>query len=197
MRFIGRFLVAVLLIAFVHVSAFGREKATVVGRFRIMNASGKYYNGKKTLAFSHGNKRKLYHIQQDDSGYFSFTLPPGYNSLTGVGYFSGGHFGLALPKGLFEVKLGQANTVYYIGDITLNWEIEIREAAVEETKTKELAIAGVGSALKKKNSLYNRKEKRSPINVVNEPGTITRLAETLKIDPAAVIVSLLHVSKGS
>jgi hypothetical protein len=197
MKFFFRSCLAGILVALLCSVAVAQRKVVVVGRFRIRNVEGKYYGGKKTLAFSHGGKRKLYHIHRDDSGYFMLRLPHGYNSLSGVGYFTGSkHYGLAFPKETFETKLEPADKVFYIGDIILNWEIEVHAAEVFETKDKGLAISGVGSALRKSGYLYNLKEKRSPINVTNEPRTVARFAEQLGMPASDITSSLLHMSKG-
>lgn len=197
MRLFAYAVIQSLLIFFAGYQANAQSKATIIGRFRIKNPAGNYYGGKKTMVFSQGGgKRKIYHVAKNDSGYFMFRVPHGYNSLTGIGYFSGGHFGLALPKDYAEVKLPNGSEVYYIGDIAVNWDINVQAALVTETHGGELTLVGVGSALRSKGFLYNQKEKRSPIQVSNEPATIARFAALMGLTPDQIHVSLMYFSKG-
>jgi hypothetical protein len=174
--------------------ASAQEKVTVVGRFSIKSPNGRYYADKRTIVFTQGlDKRKLYHIGRKDSGYFMFKLPHGYNTLTGVGYFDHGkHYGLKLPRGLAEVKTKGDDRIYYIGDITLNWEIVVVAATVEKGANEQY-ISGVGSALMQSKYLLYSKDGRLPVTVKNNPETVARFTRNLEVDSSQITTSLLYL----
>src|ERR1043165_315141 len=119
---------ALLMIVCVGSLAVAQQKATVVGRFRIRNPNGNYYGKTKTLVFLDAfNHKHSCNIKRKDSGYFSIQLPLWHNYLTYVHYSDQGDYEKKLPEKYVELTLDSVGRIYYIGDIVMNWDVELKD----------------------------------------------------------------------